>query len=245
MEHSGVNPRGARFTDEQLRADLQAGMRPADIARKYGVTRQAVGLRVKQLDLTTASAAVAPVESERHVAQQIDAMEQLTLNVRRANLLMDACDEWLRDVTDPEKYDIGPRAGEIDVGYQVEVRTESGYRTVKRKKKLDLLLSDLEGVDDDGARFVRVEKGEYRHADPRELILRTQQETRQTVGLVADLIQKLIDVRTMEAWREAVLEEVAKESPDCARRIAERVRRSIVLYSAFSGPGAVRPEDPN
>lgn len=232
------------FTDEQLRHDLAAGLKPADIARKYEVTRSAVSQRVKRLDLTTTSAAVAPTESRRHVAQAFDVMQQLSRNVVRANLLQDACDEWLREV-DAEgnptgRYDIGARAGEVEVTYKVEVRTASGYQTQKRKKSLAELLSCInDGHDEDGARFCGVEKGEYRHADPRELILKTQQETRQTAALVIEALQKLTDARMLQDWRQAMVEEVGKESPDCARRIAERIERSIVLHAAFAGPGGL------
>lgn len=234
-----TQPRGKvrRFSDEQLRECLDEGISLAEIGRRFQVSASAVSQRVKQLGLTTVSAVSAPEESRRHVRTTLDVMEQLALNATRANLLQDACDDWLRDAKDPSRYSLEPRASDVEVTYTVEVQTDSGYRTMRRKKPLDELLDDLEGRDDDGARFVRVERGEYKHADPRELILRTQQESRQTVALVADLQQRLMEQRALEAWRTAVLEEIRQESPDCARRIAERVRRSLTIGFAFEGAG--------
>lgn len=238
-----VTPKGGyarKFTDAELRDCLARGLKPAEIARKYGVTRQAISLRVKQLDLTTASAAVAPEESRRYVRRQIDVMEQLGLNVHRANLLMDACDRWLRDADDEERYDIGARADEVVVTY---VRQIDG-KEVRSKATLSDLLRRVEAPQQvrpglpQPARL-SVEAAESKHADPRELILRTQQETRQTVGLVADLMQKILDARILEAFRVAVLEEIREESPDCAQRIAERLARTITLHAAFAGSGAV------
>jgi predicted transcriptional regulator len=214
-------------------------MKAAEIARKYGVSQSAVSQRLKQLNLSTTAALVAPQESTTHVRRNLDVMEQLARNVVRANLLQDACDEWLRDAEDPTKYDLGARADEVEVTYEVELQTQSGYRQEKRKKKLSHLMACLEGEDEDGARFCGWKHGEYKRADPRELILKTQQETRQTAALVIDAIQKLTDSRIMEDFRKAVIEEVAKESPDCAARIEERLQRSIVLHAAFARPGTV------
>lgn len=239
-------PRGQakRFTDAQLRAALAEGLKPNDIAARFGVTRQAVHLRVKQLRLTTTAAVVAPQESERHVRAQTDVIEQLARSLSKVNLLMEACDEWLRDAEDLTKYDIGARAGDVEVTYLVEARTLNGQlRTEKRKRRLSELLSDLEGTDEDGARFSRVERGEYKHADPRELILKTAAEARQTVNSLTEIARLLADVRSMQMFRELVISEIDKLEPDVARRIAETVRRSIVLNGLLENPGEVLPSE--
>jgi predicted transcriptional regulator len=235
-------PRGSakKFTDQELREAISRGTKPADFARQVGVSRQAVNSRVKQLQLTTASAVVAPEESRRFTATQIDVMEQLALNLRRANLLMDACDAWLRDADDSRKYDLGPRGDEVLVTYFVEEEGPRGGRNrTGRKEPLDTLLARLERLTDKAGPTVCAEIGrtEFKHADPRELILKTQAECRQSVALFADLIQRLMDAETMQAWREAVVAEVAKESPEVARRINERIRRTLVLHAAFADPG--------
>lgn len=235
-------PRGrSRKVDEAaLRECVAAGMTPVRMATHFGVSQAAISQRLKRLNLRTAAAAtVAPEESRRYVRSQLDIMEQLRLNLTRANLLMDACDEWLKDPENEQVYAIGPRSEEVDVHYTVEVRTDNGFRTMKRKKSLAELLGLLEGQDEDGARFSTVEKAECKHADPRELILKTHQETRQTVALVLEAMQKIADQRAMETLRESIIAEVAKESPDVASRIAQAVRRSILLHTALGGIGAL------
>lgn len=234
-----------KFTDEQLREALLKGVTPADFARQVGVSRQAVNLRVKQLELSTVAAAqVQPEESRRYVRETIDAWEQLSRGLRRVNLLMDACDEWLKDAQDPERYDVGPRTGEVDITYEVEIETETPkgeprFRTEKRKKKLSELMATLEGYDEDGARYCGWKKGETKHADPRELILKTANEARQTVNTAAELARMLADARAMEALREAIIAEVTKVDSDAGARIAAAVRRSILLNAALGGPGAL------
>lgn len=239
MSEPAVNPRGAKVTDEQLRTDLRAGLRPVDIAHKYGVSKAAISKRLTRLELTTTTAAVAPAESQRFVRQQIDAHGQLVKSLDRVNRLMDACDEWLKDAHDPEKYDIGARSGELDVTYLVEVVTDQGFRTLKRKKTFDLLCSDLEGTDDDGARFVRVERGEYKRADPRELILKTAQEARQTVTAGAELAKMLVDAQVMQEWRKVVLDAIGRAAPEVRDAIIGEIRSSLVLRGLLDGAGAV------
>jgi len=219
-------PRGVRreITDEQLRADLAVGMTPPEIAEKYGVSRQAVHYRVKRLQLTTVSATLAPGESQRYVGRQLDAFEQLNRSLGKVNLLLEACDRWLRDAEDPERYDIGARAEEVDITYVTHHETGERLVTVRHKEKLSVLLERLEDY--------HVEKTEWRHADPRELILKTAQEVRQTVQTAADLARMLADAQAMERFREALLAAIREVDPDVANQIAESVRRSILLCNA-------------
>jgi len=233
-----AKPKGRvrKFTDEQLRADLQARLTPAEIARKYEVTPAAVSLRVKQLNLTTVSASVAPAESERFVSNKNDAISQLTLGLGRVNLLMDACDRWLKDPRDSERYDVGARAEEVEVTYEVEIPTATGMQVQKRKKRLTELMACLDGYDEDGARFCGWKHGETKRADPRELILKTVQESRQTVGAMTELAKLLADMRAMQEWREVVLNAIARKHPDVRDEIIAEIRSSLVLRGLLEGP---------
>lgn len=244
MEINTVNPHGARFTDEQLRADLAAGLRPVDIARKYAVSRAAVSKRVNRLELSTTSAVAAPIESQRFVRRSIDAIGQLTHSLGRVNLLLDACDEWLRDPEAPERYDLGPRSSEVQVTYEAEVRTANGSLvTLKRKKPFSELCANLDdGRDEDGARFVGVVKGEYKTADPRELILKSAQEARQTVLAAADLAKMLSDAQMMQQWREVVLDAIGRAAPDVRDAIRAEIQSSLVLRGLLDGPAATWSE---
>lgn len=235
-----TKPKGRvrKFTDEQLRADLEARLTPAEVARKYDVTPAAVSLRIKQLNLTTVSASVAPAESQRFVSNQNDAISQLTLGLGRVNLLMDACDAWLRDPRNPERYDVGARAEEVEITYEVEITTASGKQVQKRKKRLTDLMACLEGHDEDGARFCGWKHGETKRADPRELILKTVGESRQTVGAMTELAKLLADMRAMQEWREVVLNAVGKVAPDVRDAIIGEIRSSLVLRGLLDGPAS-------
>lgn len=228
-------PTGARreLSDDALREDAAAGLGASEIAEKHGISRQAVHKRLKRLEVTTISAAVAPEESRRYVANQLDAFEQLTRSLARVNLLMDACDEWLRDAGDPQKYNIGARADDVDVHYVTHHEVNGRIVTSKHKEKLQVLLDRLEDY--------HVERTEWKHADPRELILKTAQEARATVTVAADLVRMLADAQAMQRFREALLAAIKEVDPTVADRIVEAVRRSILLHNAADG---LRPPGP-
>lgn len=236
-----IDPAGRRrkITNEELRKCLAANMKPADIARHFGCSPAAVSQRVKALALTDTAAATAPEENRRFVRSSLGVMEQLAKNLVCGNRLLEACDEWLRDADDPTRYELGPRGSEVLVTYYVEVG-DRGKRE-SRKESLEVLLRRLEALAETvGPRVcAEVGKTEYKHADPRELILKTQAETRQTVALIMDAVQKVTNARIMEDFRLACIEEIGKESADCARRIAERLQSILVLHAAFAGPGAL------
>lgn len=240
MDTSPPKGRKRKISDEELRACVGRNMTGAEIARAYKCSEANVSQRLKALNLSTASALTAPVESRRFVRQSLGVMEQLAKNLVSANLLLDACDEWLRDADDATKYDLGPRGQEVLITYYVE--SEDGKKREARKEPLDVLLRRLElladMVDDRGV-CAEVGRSEYKHADPRELILKTQAETRQTAALIMDAIQKVTNAKIMEDFRLACIEEIGKESSDCARRIAERLQSILVLHAAFAGPGAL------
>ena len=224
--------RNRQFSDEQLRSDLKDGLKASQIATKYNVSAQAVHKRINQLELTTVSAAVAPVESERFVSTSTDAMSQLMRSLERVNLLSDACDDWLRDAKNPDRYNIDARANEILVTYWDFDDNVDPPKMKRMKCDLQTLINRVE------KRF-EVDKSELKFSDPRELILKTATEIRQTVGAAVELAQLLADARAMQQFREAMLAAIAKVSPDVAQQIAESVRSVLVLKSAIDGPGSL------
>lgn len=229
------------LTDELLRDEIGSGLKPAQIARKYSISRQAVSARVKRMQLsTTGLAVVAPDESRDFVNRQLDAMEELTRSFGHVKLLSEACDRWLRDAKDPERYDIGPRGEEVMVTYwelsdgsDSSDGSDDGPQIVKAKASLQELIAR---VEKHGLCTVR---SETKIADPRHLILSTAQEIRQTVQLGVQLAQMLADARAMESFRAALLAEIAKVDPEIAKAVAEAVRRFLILRAAADGPDPV------
>ncbi len=113
-----------------------------------------------------------------------ETLAQLNRCLERVNLLFDACDSWLRDPDDPNRYDIGPRAEDLKVTY-ID-RDEQG-KAIRKKARLSELLARLAGIAPD-VRLV-----ETKHADPRELVLHTAKRLEAQTELLARIIGQLKD----------------------------------------------------
>jgi hypothetical protein len=146
----------------------------ARIAAKHRVSADAVSRHfAAHLRQSLARAqVVAQCRVEQDHAHAIDVMAELKRCMERVNLVFDACDRWLRD---PDNAD------DVSVIYTELV----GDRPVHKRAKLSRLLAKLEdgGVD--------VDRGEIRHADPRDLILKTHDRLQATLELLAKLVGDL------------------------------------------------------
>lgn len=163
-----------------------------------------------------AAALAARVAGQEQAAAQrgIDLMAELERCFARVNKLFDACDAWLTDPDDPTRYDIGPRAGDITVVY-LEA-TGDGF--AHRKKKLSALLQQL--VD----HGLPVVSTEYRHADPRKLVLETAAQLRSQLELLVDLMERAHNARRMEQFQEALLAAIGEADETTKQRLVARLR---------------------
>lgn len=182
------------------------------IADRWTVSKTAL-IRHKAEHLTQRLVA-SKAAAER--VEDLEVMEELRRCFERVNLLFDACDRWLRDVDDPTRYDIGPRAEELRVTYEEERPGPAGKRsTVRRKATLAELLAEVKGSDRSPLRTVTMV--ETKHADPRELVLKTAARLQPQIELLAKLIGELderpqVNILVSPEWiavRTAVLEALA------------------------------------
>jgi hypothetical protein len=168
---------------------------------------------------------LAASKATAEAADGLEVMEELKRCLERVKLLSDACDRWLRDADDPTRYDIGPRAEELRVTYEEE---RPGERTVKRKATLAELLDEVNGSDRSAVRTVTMV--ETKHADPRELVLKTAARLQPQIELLAKLIGKLderpqVNILVSPEWvaiGTAVLEPLAPY-PEVRAAVAERL----------------------
>lgn len=223
--------RTRKFSDADLREDLQNGLKPGEIAAKHAVSGAAVYKRIRQLELTTTSAVVAPVESQRFVNQHLNLLDEIADCLRQAKRLLAAYESDLQDPDDPAKLNIGPRAHEVIVTYWEkgdcdEDDEEGTPKMVKAKAALSDL---LRRIDDAGILTIGAQS---KFADPRVEFRNTLAEIRQIVTTCVDLSRQLADARAMQQFREAMLAEIGKVSPDVAQAIAAAVRSVLVLHAA-------------
>jgi hypothetical protein len=189
------------------------------IAERFGVSATAL-LRHKEDHIP---AHLAQSKEAEEVARADNLTAELRRIMARVNLLFDACDRYLRDPENPEQYDIGPRAEDIKVTYLEPVDDD---KVVRRKARLSELLPKVE------QQGLMVTLIEVKHADPRELILKTSQRLEGQLELLARLVGELQDGQTvnvliMPEWHRvrAVIVEALASFPPARVVVAEALWR--------------------
>lgn len=178
---------------EAIDRELVAGVASfRNISERFGTSATALHRHKKEHLPETILQAHAAREQEA----AIDVMGELERCFGRVNLLFDACDRWLRDPEDPSRYDVGARAEEIAVIYTETEQSIEGLPVNRRRKdSLAELLERVERAGEEQSRAVRMV--ETKHADPRELVLKTAARLRPQIELMARLIGELDDSLTV------------------------------------------------
>lgn len=172
--------------------------------------------RGKSAKVTRREDAQVVEHAELAVQKQIDVMRHLFTNVERFTLLLDAVDKWLRDPDNPNRYDISPRADEIEVVYE-----DAALEGKRRKHKLSELLRRLEGIG------VWPDRVTWRQADRCELLLKTGEGLKSQLSLYVDIIDKLRQVEQIDRFHTAVLDAINEVAPDVREAIEVNLRRRL------------------
>lgn len=141
----------------------------------------------------------------------------------RMRKLYDACDDYLKDPANPDRYELGPRAWEIDIVYRtVEPDTD---KMITRKESLDTLLLKL---DEHGYQPWEVR---MKHADPRKLIVETAGAITRQLELMAKIegsIQDTVVNVTLDQKflvLKQIIMDATKEAPQVRLKIAEALEK--------------------
>jgi hypothetical protein len=177
-------PRVCTICSHEKRSEIDAALLADEpyrhIAARFGTSTGALQRhRAEHLPV-----AMVKAQEAAEVAQADALTTELQRCMNRVNLLFDACDRWLRDPDNPSQYDIGPRADDVMVTY-LESDPEDEDKKVRKKARLSKLLAIVEESD----RTVTLV--EVKHADPRELILKTAQRLQGHLELLAKLMGEL------------------------------------------------------
>ena len=199
--------------DKIIKAICSGRQSLRDIAGQYDIKRSSVS-RYLNDKLTEKAAAVIKAQDDKAGKTLID---ELLERDRRVEKLFDACERYLRDTVNPEEYDLGPRAWEIDVQYQVETEGKPRYEKAS-------LQSIIDRMNERG--MVPIEF-RYKHADPRKLLLEAANSLKGTMELRAKLAGKLIEggvnvtVNQNFTTIKALILDATEGYPEVRNRIAE------------------------
>jgi hypothetical protein len=118
-------------------------------------------------------------------------MSELEHVFSRINKLFDACDRWLSDPSDPSRYQLGPRADDVDIIYWED---SNDGTPIKRKEKLSVLLYKVNTANKESLTF---ELAEIKNVDPSALLIKTANHLQRQLELIAKLRGELQDQTTV------------------------------------------------
>lgn len=199
------------------------------IAERYGLSTTAVHRYLhERLHKTAAEAMLAESKAAGEVV-----LTEMADVMSKTRKLLDACDEWLTDPDDPDKYFLGPRGDEITITYnEIKKRKIKGVvkeTKVKRKETLEQALARLNAKDD--REILRVS---YRHYDIRKLILDNADSLTKQLNLMAEIKGAIPDIKVnitiSEAWMyiKQVIIDATKGHPDVRGKIIDGIRKSNI-----------------
>lgn len=214
-----------------------------NIALRFGISSAAVFRHGKYhlpevLAKARAAKDSAQVEVVAQEAQSKEADDQahadvvmagLIRCVDRVNLLFDACHEYLTDPESPGKYHVGPRSGDVMVTY---LEAGEDGENVRRKRKLSDLLADMEE-----RAGITVTHTTIKHADIRELILKTMSEARANLSFLVDLEVLQHNARQSRLFAEELLNFVEELGPGLLNQFLNRIRQKKLIRSELTMEG--------
>lgn len=217
---------GRRWTieDHPKKKQILAAIAKGDnslrsIAKQFDIAHANVRRYVAERLSDKVSAA--RTETDKQDGQLVS--DQLKAVMDRMRKLYDACDDYLKDPANPDRYELGPRAWEIDIVYRtVEPDTD---KMITRKESLDTLLLKL---DEHGYQPWEVR---MKHADPRKLIVETAGAITRQLELMAKIegsIQDTVVNVTLDQKflvLKQIIMDATKEAPQVRLKIAEALEK--------------------
>lgn len=207
---------------EQIRTALINGTPRQEIKRKYGIP---IATQQRYLKDHLAE------EYARAMIKRDNMDQELVFDLVKENLddlriFAAALREELRDPEDPEKYFLGPRAGEVEVLYLYkDPKDKSDTPPSKGKASLQDLLNKI------GKNGYNAAATDVKYADPRELHIKNTNALTKAIDSLARILGMVkeikINVVQTEEWtiiKQAVIQ-ATKEAPEVKRKIVESLKR--------------------
>lgn len=149
------------------------------IASRYGIDDAAI----YRHESDHLSEKLARAQASREAQERIDLNAELEACFEFVRKLRAACDDWLTDPEYPENYTLDARDEDIDVIYKEKTgeRRDGTPLWERKRAKLSRLLASLESDDID------VQRSEFKHSDPRKLILECLDRMDKHMRMLGDL----------------------------------------------------------
>jgi hypothetical protein len=225
----GVNkPLGRKYTvethperDKIIKAICKGDQTFRDIAGQFGISKSSIGSYINGKLYQTVARESA--KRDEKIGQSFQArIEQVMYRMQK---LYDACDEYLTDPNNPEKYDLTPRACEIDIKYRtVEPDTD---KMITRTEGLQTILDKLDGQ---GYQPWEIK---MKTADPRKLIIETAKAITPQLELMAKIEglvkEQVTSVTINQYWIDikAIILKATEKHPEVRERIVRELEKGL------------------
>lgn len=132
---------------------------------------------------------IAKHEAERDMKDSKFVLSEIASIMSKMKKMYDACDEYLTDPDNPDKYSLLPRAWEMDVKY-LDYRNvpEDNPKPVQKSMTLQALIDEMRGQQKE---LVEIK---YKHHDPRKVITETATVLTKQLELLARIQGSIKDV---------------------------------------------------
>lgn len=167
----------------QIDGKIRNGDSLSSLSKRYGLSRST--LRKHRDECIPALLAQDKTLKEVSTGEMM--VKQVGAQIKLVAKLIAACDDYLTDPDDPDKYFLGPRGEEIEIVYQ-EVDKENGkVDNVQRKATLQEILDAIENKG-------YVIRGiTNKHSDPRDLLLKAIGKLEGTAKMIIAATEQLIE----------------------------------------------------
>lgn len=215
---------------ELINSALIGGMAVAKVAEKFtGLSSTGVHRHVVSHVPQMAATALAKTDDNRGTR----IVEEVEIVLKRIRKMSDACDEYLQDPEDPEKYYLGPRADEVDVVYETweAVTSLKGETSAKRNRTIKPLSGWLDELAGLGGNSIEVRQ---RYADPRRLLLDAAAGLHDYIDIVSRISDQMreavADAAASREWAEvrAIIMRVLDDYPEAKKALQKELARKVI-----------------
>jgi hypothetical protein len=203
--------------DHELLDRLEQGETPAEIAKEFRCTAEAVRNRARVCRENLCAPAAR--RAEEVVASTLDAFALLGENLDTLRQLKQAAERLLQNPDGPG-FDVGPH------DYDLEVITAAGGGPPVRRPLREILKGDAFLVSVEG-----------RFADPRTYLVSLCREIRSEIEVGVRLAERLHDLESVERFQQEVLDAIDQADATTAARIRGALHERRTLRLALRPPG--------
>jgi hypothetical protein len=213
--------RKCKVCDHKQVAEINRRLRDGDslnsISLRYNISRRTLTSHKSEC----LSKLLAQDETAKKVIVGDSIIKTIEEQITKVMKMIDACDDYLTDPDDPEKYFLGPQGHEIEVVYNLIDKETGKILPQKEKANIQDLLQEIE----EKAGYV-IKGYASKQTDPRELLLKALSKLEGTAKMIQESSKKLIE---WEYQKKAMDEASSKGGSITVEEQVSNITRKVII----------------